>query len=47
MLPPGDTVPVINNLNTKDRAELAAIAAIAHIVGKILIITTANLSIKH
>ena len=32
VLPPGDTVPVVNNPNTEDRAELVAIAAVAHIV---------------
>ena len=47
MLPPGDTVPVINNLDTKDRAELAAIAAVAHIAGKILFIAAANPSVEY
>ena len=47
VLPPGDTVLVVNNLDTKDRAELAAVAAIAHIVGKMLVIAAANPSVKH
>ena len=47
MLPPGDTVLVINNPDTKNRAELAATAAIVYIVGEILVIAIANLSIKH
>ena len=47
VLPPGDTVPVVNNLDTEDRAELAATAAVIYIVGKILVIATANLSVKH
>ena len=37
MLPLGDTVPIVNNLNTKDRAELVATAAVAYITGKKLI----------
>ena len=47
VLPPGDTVPVINNLDTEDRAELAATAAVVYIVGKILVIAAANLFIKY
>ena len=47
VLPPGDIVPVINNLNTKDRAELAAIIAVVYKVGKILVIAAANLFIKY
>ena len=47
VLPPGDTVPVVNNLDTEDRAELAAIVAVAYIVGKILVIATVNPSVKH
>ena len=47
VIPPGDTVPVINNPDTEDRAELVAVAAIVYIVGKILIITIANLSVEH
>ena len=47
VLPPGDTVPVINNPNTKDRVELAAAAAIAYIVGEILVTAVANPSVEH
>ena len=47
VLPPGDTVPVVNNPDTKNRAELAAVAAIAYITGKILVTATANLFIKY
>ena len=37
MLPPGDTVPMVNNPDTKDRAELAAAAAVARIAGEKLV----------
>ena len=47
VLPPGDTVPVVNNPDTKDRAELAATAAVAHIAGKILVTAAANPSVEH
>ena len=47
VLPPGDTVPVVNNPDTEDRAELAAAAAVAHIAGEMLITATANPSVKH
>ena len=47
VLSPGNTVPVVNNLNTEDRVELAAAVAIAHIVGKILITATANLFVEY
>ena len=47
VLSPGDTVLVINNPDTEDRAELAATAAVAYIVGEILIIATANPSVKY
>ena len=47
VLPLGDTVLVVNNPDTEDRVELVAIAAITYIVGKILIIAVANLSVKH
>ena len=47
VLPPGDIVPVVNNPDTEDRAELAAAAAVAHIVGEILVTAAANPSIKH
>ena len=47
VLPPGDTVSVVNNPDTEDRVELVAIAAVTYIVGKMLIIAAANLSIKH
>ena len=43
----GDTVLVINNLDTEDRVELAATAAVAYIADKILITAAANLFIKH
>ena len=47
VLPLGDTVPVMNNPDTEDRAELAATAAVAHIVDEILVIAAANLFVKH
>ena len=47
VLPPGDRVPVVNNPDTEDRAELAATAAIAYIVGEMLIIAIVNLSVKY
>ena len=47
VLPPGNTVPVVNNSDTEDRVELAATAGIVYIVGKILVTATANLYIKH
>ena len=47
VLPPGDTVPVVNNPDTEDRAELAAAAAVAHIADEILVTATANPSVKH
>ena len=47
MLPPEDIVSVINNPDTEDRAELVAAAAIAHIIGEILIIAIANISVKY
>ena len=37
MLPPGDTVLIVNNPDIKDRAELVATAAVAYIIGKKLI----------
>ena len=43
----GDTVLVINNLDTEDRVELAATAAVAYIADKILITAAANLFVKH
>ena len=47
VLPPEDTVLVINNLNTEDRAELAAAVAVVYIVGKILVTAAANLFVEH
>ena len=47
VLPPGDTVRVVNNPDTEDRTELAATAAVAYIVGEMLIIATANPSVEH
>ena len=47
VLPPEDTVPVINNPDTKDRAKLAATAAVVYIAGEILITAAANPSIEH
>ena len=47
VLPSGDTVPVVNNLNIKDRAELVATVTVAHIAGKILVIATANPYVEH
>ena len=47
VLLPGDKVPVINNPNTKDRAELAATVTVAHIAGRILVTAIANLFIKY
>ena len=38
---------VVNNPDTKDRAELVAIVAVAHIVGEILVIAAANPSVEH
>ena len=46
MLPPGDTVLIVNNPDTKDRAELAATAAIARIAGKKLI-AAVDIYVKH
>ena len=47
VLPSGDTVPVVNNPDTEDRAELVAIVAVAHIADKMLVTATANLSVKY
>ena len=47
VLPPEDTVPVINNPDTEDRTELAAAAAVIHIADKMLVTAAANPSIKH
>ena len=46
MLPPGDTVPIVNNLDTKDRAELVTTAAVARIAGEKLI-AAVNIYVKH
>ena len=46
MLPPGDTVPIVNNSDTKDRVELAAAAAVAYIEGEKLI-TAVNIYVEH
>ena len=46
ILPPGDTVLIVNNPDTKNRAELVAAAAVAHIVGKKLV-TAVNIYVKH
>ena len=46
MLPPGDTVLIVNNPDTKDRAELVATVAVAYIVGKKLV-TAVNIYVKH
>ena len=47
VLPPGNTVPVVNNPDTEDRAELAATAAVVHIAGEMLVTAAANPSVKH
>ena len=47
VLPPGDTVPVVNNPDTEDRAELVAAAAVAHIAGEMLVTAAANPSVEH
>ena len=47
VLPPGDTVPVINNPDTKDRAEMAATAAVVYTAGKLLVAAAADTRIKH
>ena len=47
VLPPGDTVPVVNNPDIEARVKLAATAAIIYIAGKILVIAAANPSIKY
>ena len=47
VLPSEDTVPVVNNLDTEDRAELVAVAAVIYIVGEMLVIAAANPSVKH
>ena len=46
ILPPGDTVPIVDNPDTKDRAELAATAAVARIAGKKLI-ATVDIYVEH
>ena len=46
ILPPGDTVPIVDNPDTKDRAELVAIAAVACIAGKKLI-AAVDIYVKH
>ena len=47
VLPPGDTVPVVNNSDTEDRVEMAAAAAVVHTVGKLLIAAAADARIEH
>ena len=47
MLPPGDTVPVVNNLDTEDKAELAATVVVVYIAGDMLVTATANPSVEH
>ena len=47
VLPPGDIVLVINNLDTKDRAELAATVAVVYIAGKMLVTAIVNLFVEH
>ena len=47
VLPPGDTVPVVNNLDTEDKAELAAAVIIVYIADEMLVTATANLSVEH
>ena len=46
MLPPEDTVPIINNPDTKDRVELVATAAVAYIADKKLV-TAVNIYVEH
>ena len=47
MLPPGGTMPVIDDPDTKDRAELVAAAAIAAAAGKMLVTAAASASVEH
>ena len=47
VLPPGDTVPVINNPDTEDRAEMVATAVIVYTAGKLLVTATADARIEH
>ena len=46
MLPSEDTVPMIDNPNTKNRAELVATAAVAYIVDEKLI-AAVNIYVEH
>ena len=46
MLPPGDTVLIVDNPDTKNRAELVATAAVAHIAGEKLV-AAVNIYIEH
>ena len=46
ILPPGDTVPIVNNPDTKDRIELVATVAVAHIAGKKLV-AAVNIYVEH
>ena len=47
VLPPGDTVPVVDNPDTEDRAEMAATVAVVRTVGKLLVAARADARIKH
>ena len=47
VLPPGDTVPVVDNPDTEDRAEMAAAAAVVRTAGKLLVTAAADARIKH
>ena len=46
-LPPGDTVPVVDNPDTEDRAEMAAAAAVIHTAGELLVAAAADARIEH
>ena len=47
VLPPGDTVPVVDNPDTEDRAEMAATAAVVRTAGKLLVAAAADARIEH
>ena len=47
VLPPGDTMPIVADPDTEDRAEIAAAAAVTHTAGELLVTAAADARIEH